>query len=381
MAPASETAPSFTSLMTGRLPVSHGVRSNYEPIDPGTWTLARILHEAGYETAAFVSSFVLTADNSRLDLGFDSFDETFDTVELNRQDRPMRLAPALAGAVEGWLKRRSEAGPPWFLWVHAIDPHGPYTPIEEFRGAFRQGGVQTLSRDAIPEYQWLGTLNYFDYADGYDAEILQTDTYLGPIIEKIQALPSPRGLIVIFLADHGEALGEHGKYFQHGRSLHVEEIRVPLIIKDTESLRSGRIAAPVSLVDVAPTLLSRLKITVDAPLDGIPLDARVAGQVAVVGGYKPGEVMAVQGTRKIMLSFRDRQEPLVELYDIGSDPRERSPLPAGTAAPADLLEAAFRSLSTDPLTAASQKALRHEQWENLDSEAIEKLRSLGYIGP
>src|SRR5262249_30074945 len=74
VAAAPSTAPSFSSLMTGRLPIAHGVRKNYELLDPGQWTLARLLEKAGYETAAFVSSYVLSAENSGLDLGFGLYD-------------------------------------------------------------------------------------------------------------------------------------------------------------------------------------------------------------------------------------------------------------------------------------------------------------------
>ena len=381
MSTASETAPSFASLHTGRLPASHGLRTNHEQIDSGNWTLARILKQAGYESAAFVSSFVLTSENCRLDLGFDLYDETLDAMEINRNDRPIRLAPALHGAVESWLSRRQAGGPPWFLWVHAIDPHGPYTPLPEFKGTFRSEGGPTLSREMIQDYQWLGTLDYDDYVDGYDDEILQADAYLTKIIDRIEGMPDPDGTILIFVADHGEAFGEHGKYFQHGRSVHVEEIHVPLIIKDLRSPRSARIAQPVSLVDVAPTILALLGIEPGLPMDGMTLDARVARGDPIVSGWKPGEIMALQGTWKAMAKYRDPNDGRLEVYDLASDPGEIHPLSRTWAAQADLLMAIHNAISGDSLTVAAQKALLREQQESLDPEAIEKLRSLGYIGP
>ncbi len=374
---ASETAPSFASLHTGRLPASHGLRTNHEQINPGNWTLARILKEAGYETAAFVSSFVLTSENCRLDLGFDLYDETLDAVE----DQPIRLAPSLARAVEEWLSAKSGVASPWFLWVHTIDPHGPYTPLEEFRGTFREGPSQTLSREKIPDYQWLGTLNYYDYVDGYDAEIRQTDKYVGEIIERIEQLTSPEGTILIFVADHGEAFGEHGKYFRHGWSVHVEEIHVPLIIKDLRSPHSARIPQPVSLVDVAPTILALLGIEPGLPMDGMTLDARVARGDPIFSGWKPGEIMALQGTWKAMAKYRDPDDGRLEVYDLASDPGESHPVSRASAAQAGLLMAIHDAMSGDSLTVAAQKALLREQQESLDPEAIEKLRSLGYIGP
>lgn len=392
MSAAPATAPSFSSVMTGRLPIAHGVRKNYEFLDPGSWTLARILARAGYDTAGFISSFVLSRENSGLDLGIAHYDQAFSGREQNREDRPLRLAPELAETVGGWLDGRRAIDRPWFLWVHAIDPHGPYTPLAEFRNAFVGGPSKEVARSLIPDYQWLGTGDFAAYVNAYDDEILQTDRSIGALIAKIESLPSPQGTIVVFTADHGEAFGEHGVYFQHGQSLHTEELHVPLIVKDTARLRTGRVTAPVSLLDLLPTLLARLSIAADLPFDGATLDARERDPATILlANWRPGDVMACRIPWKLIVRGGGRRAEKGEgdpslrhellLYDIDADPAESRPVSPRPAA-AEALAAEARALAErDPLDAASGRALEKRQWEKLSPEAQEKLRSLGYAGP
>jgi arylsulfatase A-like enzyme len=380
-APASKTAPSFASLMTGRLPVDHGLRSNYDLLDPGNWTLARVLREAGYHTAAFVSSFVLTRDNCGLDLGFELYDETLDRVELRREHRPLRLAPELAGAVEAWAEGRREAAGPWLLWIHAIDPHGPYTPLPEFEGSFRSQVVRLLDRESIPDHQWLETEDFSVYRDAYDAEILQTDRSLGELLDTLRALPSPEGLIVVFLSDHGESFGERDVFFQHGQSLHQEQARIPLVVQDSAFPAAGRESRPVSLVDLMPTLLERLAIETDLPLEGLPLGRRVSEAAPVLGGWRPGEAMALRFPWKLHLLRHPDGEEWVEVYDLRTDPGESHPLPPDEERHGDLLAAARGLLDRDPLKGTLDEVLRRERWEALSPEEMEQLRALGYLGP
>lgn len=392
MAAAPSTAPSFASLLTGRLPLGHGVRKNYEFLDPGNWTLARLLKRAGYETAAFVSSFVLTAENSGLDLGFDVYDQTFELSERNRKDRPLRLAPALTAALVPWLRNRRPSDAPWFLWVHTIDPHGPYTPLPEYARAFEGGPRRVLPRGVIPDYQWLESVELSDYVNAYDDEILQTDTSLGTILEEIGALDGPRGTLVIFVADHGEAFGEHGLYFQHGQSLHTEEIHVPLIVEDTRAPRTGRVGTPVSAVDIVPTILASLGVDTDLFLDGETLGDRESSAAResaldpahetnyVASTWKPGEVMVCRSPWKLMIRGGRTDAAPSYLYNILEDPRETHPLPAASAE-SGLIQAARSLLARDPLTPRSDSALDAQQWEALDPDAKQKLKSLGYGGP
>ncbi|MGH7821393.1 MAG: sulfatase, partial [Candidatus Binatia bacterium] len=347
VATAPETAPSFASLLTGRLPSGHGVRANYHLLDPGNWTLARILGRAGYETAAFVSSFVLTASNSGFEPGFARYDQELDSAESRRKNRPIRLAPSLARSVLQWLDERRRSARPWFLWVHAIDPHGPYEPLEEFRELFDDDRERILPRGDIPDYQWTGSRNFYDYVDAYDAEIRQTDEYLGRILERLDVRDSDRPTIVIFVADHGEGFGEHGYYFKHGESLHQEELHVPLVLKDSANPGGGRHSRPVSLVQVVPTLLERLGIETDLPLDAPPLRADGAEDPLVVSEFRPGVVSVYRHPQKLIVD-ESSGERSATLYDFARDPLEAEPAPLDGGGEA-LLAVAVRLLENDPL--------------------------------
>ena len=373
---ASETVPSFASLLTGRFPAGHGVRGNTGFLLPGNWTLPRVLTQLGYETSAFVSSSVLAADKRGLDTGFSTYDDTLDHVEPQRPGNSSRLSPSLAKAVSTWLDRREAAPKPWFLWIHCIDPHGPYNPLPAYEGRFRSERAQLLDRAVIPDYQWKGTLDFFRYVDAYDEEILQFDSELAPILERLSRPPGSRGRIVIFTADHGEQFGEHGSYFVHGNTLHREEIHVPLIWIDLGKSQPHRESTPVSLVDIVPTLLERLGVTTDLPLDGMTLTQRVARRAPVFSGYRPGEWAVTHDGMSVLRDWR--QAPLEQLaYNLADDPREAHPQPAPAAITA-LLDAFVR---LDPIAAESVPGFEQQQWKDQSPEDLELLRSLGYVGP
>jgi hypothetical protein len=370
-----------------------------------------------------VSSFVLTRENSGLDLGIRRYDQAFSAAS-----RTARIAPCVSPASSRHRsahgsRRGGERTNPGSCGCNAIDPHGPYTPLPEFRGAFEGGPTKNVPRSLIPAYQWLGTEDFASYVNAYDDEILQTDHSLGPLIAAIEALPSPRGTIVVFTADHGEAFGEHGAWFEHGQSLHTEEIHVPLVVKDSGRPRSGRVAAPVSLLDLAPTLLARLSIEADLPFDGVRLDEREGeGAPPILANWRPGDVMACRAPWKLIARVRSGHErgtgqglerardgaaradgerrrrrrgrsPAARrrclrrartgfsLYDIDADP-PRAGRVASARGRGGRCEAAARALlARDPLDAASGRRLEKKPVGRPLPEAQEKLRSLGYAGP
>lgn len=376
---APETFPSFASLMTGRLPAAHGGRDNAGFFAPGNWPLARVLAAAGYETAAFTSSVVTRGSLRGLDDGFALYDDRGDREEPQRPGNISRLSTSLVPEVDRWLDAHRGAGQPWFLWVHCIDPHGPYNPLPGFAGTFKTGRQQLLTRPQIPDLQFDGSLDYYRYFDAYDDEIRQFDSQIGPLLERLSAPPAAgeRETIVIFTADHGEAFGEHGEYFHHGFSLHREEIHVPLMTRGLTA-DAGRIATPVSLLDVLPTVLERLRIDTDLPLDGMPLPQRVATETPVISGNLPGEVAVITRNRKLYVNVRraDRGSSAA-VYDPLADPLERNPLPER----GEELEPLARGyVANDPLGSGAELLLQ-EQWNAQSPEEIERLRSLGYVAP
>jgi arylsulfatase A-like enzyme len=254
-----------------------------------------------------------------------------------------------------------------------------------------------VSRSAIPDYQWLGLTEFASYQDGYDEEILQTDHSLGTLIEhlrKVQARPT----VLVFVADHGEAFGEHGAYFRHGYSLHEEEVRVPLVVElipgdgSLAGVRpsrpskwgkgfpaGGRERTPVSTVDLVPTLLEMAGISSNLAFDGIPLAERVGTGAAVFSGWRPGEVAAWAGTAKVILGNRLKTDPGgVEWYDLGRDPDERHPS-RGVSDDTRLAEAARAVIEGDPLALLGESGSTDAAFDNLTPEELRRLKSLGYV--
>lgn len=319
LAPMATTLPSHTSMFTGVGPIEHGVLANLDgrfvfERDASLGTLAEVLSGAGYDTGAFVSTFVLRAA-AGLEVGFDTYEGT------RFGQRPGNETVDLALA---WLEGQGGASP-WFLWVHLFDPHTPYEPPEELRGTFRGDGlVDTWLEERGVEVDGPARLDI----DLYDAEVLFTDRQVGRLLDA--AGPDA---VVLVTADHGEGLHQHG-IAQHGY-VWGEQLQVPLILR-APGLTPGRDAGLCSLMDVPPTLLG----IVQPPGAGAFLDQqRGRDLLAASGEPRPllgqstarkrvddGRVETSWTTERWKLLRRGasrKQVDQVLLYDLEADPHEQ----------------------------------------------------------
>src|SRR5262249_42822488 len=153
---------------------------------------------------------------------------------------------------------------PWFLWVHFMDPHGPYdSPPSATEGL----GVDALADKelpfsttnyglgVIPKYQQLDDLHRArEYRRRYLGEVQSTDAQIGRLLDLLDSSGLRQSTLVLLTADHGESLGEHDYYFQHGWFPYEESLHVPLIVR-FPGIAPRRVGGPVSLVDVLPTVL------------------------------------------------------------------------------------------------------------------------------
>jgi len=268
IAASSLTVPAHVSIMTGRWPreASIGTRNGDIRLDETLEILAERFGSAGYDTAAFIGNFVLNKSVG-LDRGFDLYDDEFPSAELNRPDYFERVAGDTTERARDWLSTR-EPDHPFFLWIHLQDPHGPYTPPSQpIEGTDPQDTVLpndlpdlpimkgNIGRDGIPAYQALaGATDPRIYRRRYAEEIRYAAESFAGILAASDAAAGTRGLVILATADHGEALGEDGFYFQHGHSTRPELARVPLLIAGP-GIPKGRFTSYVSHVDIAPTLL------------------------------------------------------------------------------------------------------------------------------
>jgi arylsulfatase len=268
IAASSLTVPAHVAIMTGHWPreASVGTRNGDIRLDETLEILAERFGSAGYQTAAFIGNFVLNKSVG-LDRGFDLYDDEFPSAELNRPHYFERVAGDTAARARSWLSNR-EGDRPFFLWIHLQDPHGPYTPPPPpTKAPDPQGTIfpnervdlpimkGNIGRDGIPAYQALeGATDRRIYLRRYAEEIRYADESFADILAAAGVAAGNRGLVTLATADHGEALGEDGFYFQHGHSTRPELARVPLLIAGP-GIPKGRFTGYVSHVDIAPTLL------------------------------------------------------------------------------------------------------------------------------
>lgn len=251
------TNPSLASLMTAAYPHEHGVRNLLIPLEPGNRTLAEVLRDAGYRTGAIQTHPRLVAA-SGFAQGFDRYDDDIAAHPL---------ADQACEAAFSWIERAAVGSRPWFMWLHLMDPHWTYDPPSPWRTRFgaddprpagwyraieegreRMGDV--IFRNRMPEDEVAA------FVDFYDAEIRFTDHALGVLLERLEESGLAERTLVVVTADHGESLGEHDYYFEHGDFGTEPEIHIPLIIRAPDGLGAGgRVRWTVANTDVAPTIL------------------------------------------------------------------------------------------------------------------------------
>ena len=378
---APYTKASVATLFTGRLPSSHktytvstsvaqsmtGHVSGNLPLtdvlDPDLWTLAGALSSAGYTTIGLTTNPFLLKD-----YGFSSgFQEyrflTGAGVFASARDVSREALSRL---------ERKDRRQPIFLWMHLMEPHSPYAPPAAIRARFppRQPARPAV-RSVIPP--WLSEggpadANYYEAL--YDAEIADVDAAIGEFVTGLRQRGLWQQMVFVVTSDHGEEFLDHGG-FEHGHTLHQELLHVPLVLWGP-GVVPQRIEAPVSLVDVAPTLLDALGLPPLARAAGVslwPLVTRgepLPARDLHAGGtlYGPARSAVVRWPWKLVAV----EGGAPALYDLASDPGEARDLAAADPERVRALAALL------PAPAAGSGASA----PSLDARTREQLRELGY---
>jgi len=369
ISPAPLTLPAHSSLLSGLSPDHHGARNNGTHTLPDkVRTLAEILHDSGFHCGAVVSSLVL---DSRYGLaqGFDEYDDDLSASGETAQFmlRETKASDTLRRARK-WLERRGRDR--WFLWVHFFDPHAAYLPPEPY-----------VSRHP---------------GRPYDGEIAAADAALGSLLADLRADGELDRTLVVFTADHGESLKEHGES-THSFFLYDATTHVPLVMCAPSRLPAGRrVAATVGIVDVLPTVLDLLGVPADSParvggrpLDGVSLAACARGEVedprrpplyqeSMTPYYSHAwaPLRALRGS-----GWRYVEAPREEYYDLRRDPGEIHDLLAVTAAPDAALRARVASLRAqlDARRAQGEEDSRRSGAAAMSGEERAQLAELGYV--
>jgi arylsulfatase A-like enzyme/Flp pilus assembly protein TadD len=321
-----ETLPSHTSMMTGLYPAGHGIHENARTLSADHPLLAERLQQAGYRTAAFVSSFVL-ARRFGLGRGFDAYDD------VESAERPAR--ETTDRAVE-YLRGKSDR--PLLLWVHYFDAHAPYAPPEPFRTRYAK--------------------------NPYLGEVAVVDEQLGRLVTAFEsAAAGPVAVVVV--GDHGEGLGDHGES-QHGNLLYEATMHVPLLMVGP-GVKEGIEDTPVSIRRIFHTVLDLAGWSSADSLRSTGAAEVVLGEAMkpfLEYGWQP-QVMAVDGRHKVIVAGR------TEVYDVADDPKETRDL----AESVTLSRPARNGLKDYP--PPSPGAARVPS--SLGEEDRKKLASLGYV--
>ncbi len=342
------TLPAHASLMTATRPPRHGVRLNgVHRLGDGLPTLAGVLREAGYDNAAFVGAYVLDR-RFGLDNGFHTYDDQVPrTPEASTRLEAERKAEVVVDRALAWMADPVRAGArPRFLWVHLYDPHAPYDPPAAYLA--RAGGRP------------------------YDGEIAYADAQVARLLEAIAAAGRTERTLIAVAGDHGESLGEHGEA-THGMLLYEPAVRVPVILAGP-GVPAGAHDTPVSLIDLAPTLLARAGVRAPAAWQGVDLFA--SGRVTGTGeAYFETQYPEVMGWSPLA-GVTDGDWKLVrggaaELYDLGRPDAESSNLVGARAQVAAALTS-----RVEALTAGAARPGRTP----VPADAQERLRALGYVG-
>ena len=356
------TLPSHCSIMTGTYPTFHGVHDNLGyTLGSDPPTLATLLKQKGYVTAAFVGAEVL--DPARgLNQGFDTYSSPFrrkptrnNPLVFNLQDL-RRPGGAVIKDALGWLDSPArDRSKPFFIWIHLYDAHSPYNPPEPFRSQLRTR---------------------------YDGAIAYADDVIGQFLSDLKEHDLFNPSLIVAVADHGESFEEHGEQ-THGYFIYDTTLLVPLIIKPPagSGITPRRIDTPVRTIDIAPTVLQLLGAAPARSMQGSGLLSLMLGKpsnaatsVAYCETYYPSEFgwSALRALRTGRYKYIDAPKP--ELYDLLSDPKELHNLYAGRHDVALELKSQF-----DTMIARITPKTPSRRTPVSPADA-EMLASLGYVG-
>ncbi|WP_419190940.1 sulfatase [Saltatorellus ferox] len=436
MSAAPTTLASHTSLFTGKYPHSHGVPRNGYEVPEANEMLAEVLARFGFTTAGFVGAAPLDTD-VMFHQGFEEYDAQFTLVEDVREGIYQRSAPEVNAAALAWLdeidlKRHDRL----FLFLHYFDVHAPYSVPAPFGGMYSSHasdhgalaaidtsmeGFKVVRKELMEEARRLSPGKQRQppeegfaerlresgsaavrAADAmiaeYAAGVTWTDHHLGELFVALKARGLWEETLIVITADHGETLYDHTNLFNHGNSVFASETHVPLLVRFPGGQFAGRtIDAPVSNVDVMPTVLDLLELPAPTEVEGVSLKPLIEGEALDRGpifseATKPydklnfnadplwknqGKYQAVRvGRYKYLFRLPDNK---FRLYDMESDPdeeknllREGADAPAGVKAIEERLDGILRGWRASAAPLAAEQSLSDSQRRALEA--------LGYSG-
>jgi arylsulfatase A-like enzyme len=427
-ATAPWTLPSITSLMTGMYPVGHGadrlnaadygdnpalaitgLNKKYTP-------LAAILKNSGYATAGAISC-VFLRNKFGLNQGFDYYDENIPSAGnvmrtcaalsflnilfpindllVSRGHDDKRTCAQVNASVLDWLDQYKSTDP-FFLLVHYFDVHQPYFP--------KKLGLQSVPYAIKSRYA--KCVNYIDLEKqitdsviqgkkkllpdekeflmgNYDEHIASVDAKIGQLFSRLKEMHLYDKSMIIIVADHGEAFGEH-ELMLHGICLYEDNLHVPLLIKyPLSDQKKGTVDYPVSLTGFVPTVLSYLSLRIPDYVQGAPFSDR-QHQVILANNVKipaapwrlpdsiDTDTVALQQDGYKLIKFINKHD---QLFDLKKDPQEGMNIISQEGSLNSKLQAEMKTYTQKY---SKSRSMKRNIQEGVKA-TLESLRNLGYV--
>jgi len=338
------TVVSQATILTGTFPQAHRISGVGMQLPDSIPFLPAILRAQGYRTAAFVGSIDLDPKNGLapgFDRGFSTYNAGFHRPEagISRYQSVACRGNLVVSRAISWLNENAKV--PFFLWLQLDDAN-------------------------------------VDSATSYAQALAADDAAVGQLISALQAHQLYDEALVAITSDHGQSLGAHGEQ-THGVFLYDESVHVPLLLKLPGAANADkRVAAAVSLVDLAPTVLELARVPVPSQMQGESL-MRIAQSGRDEPVYARSDFPQTAFGWSALESWRVGKylyirAPKPELYNLFEDP----------GASRNLAQSAHAVLETmaAQMTAFDQRLGGQSSTSSsgLTSSEVQKLASLGYVG-
>ncbi len=409
------TLTSIGSFMTGLYPTVNGLNKPLLRLDSNRETIAKAFRNAGYNTVA-VATNGWNKQNFGMDLGFENYNYQGDAMWIlsfnhslwNRmfifistkifKSNVMYSAynPNEAKVVTDISIKKLEEykDSNFFMWIHYLDPHDPYTPPREYQKKFSKGykGRYMTSSGRVNGFRTGIMLEEKDKAqieNLYLAEVEYTDREIGRIIDTLDRLNLGENTIVALIADHGEEFWEHNGV-THGHCLHWHQLHIPFILRWKGNIEPKVIEDRVALLDLKPTLLSLCGIQAGEIMQGFDLSSVIRnGDEDLKLKLKERDLYAealiyfeeqksvYDDNYKYVYSEVTHKE---ELYDLKNDPLEKMNIIASEEELAQKYRDSvgeWRTVSEN--IAGTLPKEDADSTSHLDEETLQQLRALGYI--
>ncbi len=339
-AQSSWTRPSVASILTGEYSPAHGAVHKFDPLPSEATTVAEILRDAGYWTAAFVTN-INVAPIFNFHQGFGEYHYLPPSFYFGASDSATRLsvykllrllrerflrqrlyyhhyyqdALVVTEEVRRWL---AEDPPrPFFLFLHYMDPHDPYFEIP-----YNGRGVARVV-DPNPPAERAAEMHRL-----YTSDVEYFDRHFGALLEEFRRQGFWDNTLFVLAADHGEEFHEHGGWW-HGTTLYEEQLRVPIIFRLPRAHTRGEERNDLAqTVDLLPTILGQLGLAPPRPLPGRDLFSE-AQPPEVLYAHESLEGNEIESVRwqqwKLIVANEGnpRGLPAIALFDLSRDPEER----------------------------------------------------------